>query len=70
MSQMTMKDANSLIGRVVLKEGINYTVTQTCSPDGWIYVWNPSTQEFIVFDSLELFDNWAYGKPISSGAKP
>jgi len=65
---MSPQEATKLVGRVVLKDGINFTVTQACSPGGWIHVWNPTTQTITVFDSLELFDNWAYGKPIKSGS--
>ena len=69
MSQLTPQEANKLVGRIVPKDGTNFTVTQACSPDGWIYVWNPLTETLTTFDSLETFENWAYSTPVPSGFK-
>ena len=63
---LALKEANLLVGRVILKDGINYTVTSVNDPRGLIAVWNPSTSELIFFDTVATFENWAYGTPVSS----
>ena len=60
------KEGLKLVGRVILKEGINYTVTSVNHPYGAIAVWNPQTSDLIFFDSIETFENWAYGAPVST----
>jgi hypothetical protein len=64
---LTIKQANALIGRVVRKEELNYTVT-SASTLGDVCVWDPTKQELIYFDSQETFENWAYGTPVSAAA--
>lgn len=56
------------VGRVVLKDGINYTVTGDSLPEGRVTVWNPETSTLIAFDSHQTFTNWAYGTPVPCGA--
>jgi hypothetical protein len=55
------------VGRIVLKDGINYTVTSDTLPEGKVGVWNPQTSTLIVFDSHQTFENWAYGTPVPCG---
>lgn len=72
---------DSLVGRCIFRDGTNFTVQGVSAR--WvtlgtaparsmvvedIRVWNPTTQELIVFGSRELFEHWAYGTPIPSGA--
>lgn len=64
---LTIKEANALVGRIVWKDETNYTVTGTNHPQGLISVWNPKTHTALYFDSVETFENWAYGKPVPSG---
>lgn len=62
---MTIQEANALTGRVVLKDGLNYTVT-SANTHGQICVWDDSKQTLLRFDSRETFEHWAYGAPVSS----
>jgi hypothetical protein len=62
---MTNTEVQNLIGRVINKNGTGYTVT-SASTFGEVCVWDSSTQTLMRFDSRETFENWAYGKPVSS----
>lgn len=65
---MTMQQANSLPGRCIFKNGTNFTVVGACTIPAEVSVYNPDTKEYLVFDSLETFENWAYGKPRKTGS--
>jgi hypothetical protein len=56
-----------ITGRIVWKNQQNYTVTGESSL-GEIHVWDPVKHELLIFDSLATFENWAYEKPVASGA--
>ena len=60
---MTWQEAGSLPGRCIFKDGTNFTVAGACTYPAQISVYNPDTKEYLFFDSLETFENWAYGKP-------
>jgi hypothetical protein len=67
---LTIKEANSLTGRVLCRasDGLSYTVTSV-STLGSVHVYDPRKNEYVFFDSLETFNNWAYGTPVSSRAQ-
>jgi len=62
---MTIKQANALVGRIVTKDSMVYTVT-SASTYGDVCVWDAAKQVLLRFDSRETFENWAYGTPVSS----
>lgn len=62
---MNNSEANTLIGRVLNVDGSEYTVA-SASTYGNISVFDPRRNEYIHFDSLETFEHWAYGKPVSA----
>ncbi len=65
---MTFEQVNSLPGRCVLKDGTNFTVVGASTYPAQVRIYNSDTKEYLIFDSLETFENWAYGKPRKAGS--
>lgn len=62
---MNIQQAKDLTGRILAVDGLPYTVTSASTYDK-ITVFDPRKNEYIFFDSLATFENWAYGKSVSS----
>lgn len=66
---MTIEEVNALVGRVVSKGGMTFTV-QSASTYGKVCVWDPQTRTMTCFDNRETFENWAYGTPVPAARGP
>lgn len=65
---MTRAQTHKLLGRVIKSHSdeLVYTVT-SAGTDDRVVIYDPRKNEYVIFDSLETFSNWAYGTPIPTG---